>query len=105
MKSIRTFLVCLHCLIAPTLASAMICNDFHILSLTHTTTNCNQNTAEAAIIMSSGSGNYSYEWTDLSDNSLISESNGTSQLQDEITNLAAGYYKVTVEDLGNKDQY
>ncbi len=101
MKSIRTFLVCLHCLIFPFIATAMTCNDFHILSFSQTPTICNQNTADASIIISGGSGNYSYEWTDLADNSLISESVATGQLQDEITNLAVGFYKVIVEDIDN----
>ncbi len=101
MKSIRTFFVCLSYLFIPFLASATTCNDLQIVSIKQTQTSCNANDATAIIDIINGSGNYSYQWTDLSDNSLISESTETDLLQDNVTNLGVGYYQVKVEDLDN----
>ncbi|MEZ4884217.1 MAG: Ig-like domain-containing protein [Chitinophagales bacterium] len=85
----------------PLLASAMTCNELQIVSITQTPTGCNNNIATAVINIAATSGNYSYQWTDLSDNSLLSQTIGTNQVQDDISNLGAGYYQIVVEDLDN----
>ncbi|MFK7905466.1 MAG: hypothetical protein AB8B69_10095, partial [Chitinophagales bacterium] len=101
MKSIRTFFVCLQFLLIPIFAAAMTCNNLSIVSITQTQTGCNASDATAAINITGTSSDYSYRWTDLSDNSLISESLGTDQVRDEVTNLGVGYYQIVVEDLEN----